>query len=205
MKAIVLTILTAALTVFITVGAFALPAGEFSASDEAGEVLMVFAAQRKQPHPTFTTNKDSLDTVWIFFADGDFRQFVIMDGVFALFSSGTYSQGPESHIEINRTRKYMEGAGLQDYSSVHPYTLDTEEYVQLVIPGKKESPVSAVYGSIEHDETPDTYWIFYSDETFEQYGAPEGFFVLLDEGPGTFGSLFGTDQSGYTALFADPQ
>ena len=37
----------------------------------------------------------------------------------------------ESIIRINRTRKYMEGVGLQDYSSVHPYTLDLDEYLHI--------------------------------------------------------------------------
>ena len=56
-----------------------------------------------------------------------------MDQKARLFSEGTYhcSMNDESIIRINRTRKYMEGVGLQDHSSVHPYTLDLDEYLHI--------------------------------------------------------------------------
>lgn len=115
------------------------PAVPFSISDNDSEVCMILAALRKQPHPTFTTNKDNLDTVWIFFNNGEFLQYVTMDQEIRLFSCGTYSPITDKELDIHRTGKYMEGAGFGPYRSVHPYILHVDEYVHLFA-GQKEVP-----------------------------------------------------------------
>ena len=56
MRKVILVILCTLLAVLFSVNVYALPVGEFPLSNEGTEVLTVFAAQRKQPHPTFTTN-----------------------------------------------------------------------------------------------------------------------------------------------------
>ena len=115
------------------------PEDAFSVSDNSSEVCMILAALRKQPHPTFTTNKDNLDTVWIFFNNGEFLQYVTMDQELRLFSCGTYSPITDEELDIHRTGKYMEGAGFGPYRSVHPYILHIDEYV-LLFAGQKEVP-----------------------------------------------------------------
>lgn len=108
-----------------------MPAEAFADSDDDAEICMVLAALRKQPHPTFTTNKDNLDTVWIFYTNGEFLQFVDMDQEICLFSCGTYAPISDRELAIHRTGKYMEGAGFGPYSSIHPYTLHVDEYTLL--------------------------------------------------------------------------
>ena len=142
MKKIILLLLSLSL-IFICCGAFAALAEElpleslpspveaFAISDSGSEVCMILAALRKQPHPTFTTNKDNLDTVWIFFNNGEFLQYVTMDQEIRLFSCGTYSPITDKELDIHRTGKYMEGAGFGPYRSVHPYILHVDEYVLL--------------------------------------------------------------------------
>ena len=133
MKKIVLLLLSLFL-IFTYCGTSKTPAEEllpdYLASPES-EVCMILAALKKQPHPTFTTNKDNLDTVWIFFNNGEFLQYVTMEREIRLFSCGTYSPITDEEFDIHRTAKYMEGAGFGPYRSVHPYTLHVDEYVLL--------------------------------------------------------------------------
>jgi hypothetical protein len=75
---------------------FQMPLAEMSAqapvqASERLEVLAIFAGCNKQAHPTFTNNADNLDTIWILFTNGEFSQFVVMDGIYQLFSCGTFA------------------------------------------------------------------------------------------------------------------
>jgi len=116
---------------FVSIRTYAMSDGDISSETQEEEIAAILAARNKQPHPTFTTKKDSLDTVWVLFANGDFVQYVTMDDELRIFSRGTYSRNEDQSIHITRTQKYMEGAGLREYHSVHPYTLDPDAYEQL--------------------------------------------------------------------------
>jgi len=180
MKKIILSVLSVFIVLTITRAVYAMPAGETQspADNEGVSVTAVLSAVNKQPHPTFTTDINNLDTVWIFFDDGSFKQFVNMDDQILMFSCGTCSGESDNTIIINRTRKYMEGAGVRDYSSVHKYILNTDEYTELLNPADKDVKASAVFAGIAvqpyadgsgSEVLLDTCWIFYSDGSFEQF------------------------------------
>ena len=87
-----------------------------------------------------------LDTWWIYFSDGTFVQFAILEDKVVLFSEGVYklSDGssfgyevtPEKDvITIQRTKKYVKDS-LQEYHSSHDYELSTLGLVRIVSIGQ---------------------------------------------------------------------
>jgi hypothetical protein len=83
-----------------------------------------------------------LDTWWIYYSDGTFEQFAILEDKVILFSEGTYTLGEGSSfayekkadtsdmITIRRTKKYQSGS-LAVYESSHEYELSTLGFVRI--------------------------------------------------------------------------
>lgn len=183
------------------------------------QVAAVFAAPDIQPCPDEDGETDMLDCIWVYYTDGTFEQFAETEDRVELFSSGTYELvgdtdfvvgdpgGDRDEIVIRRDRKYARGKGLAEYSSEHTYELGALGFTQLYAPGNPERQVTAIfYGDdrqpfTEEDgdrEMLDTWWIYYSDGTFEQFAVVEDRVVLFSEGTYTLGegSSFVYEKSG---------
>ena len=111
------------------------------------KVAAVFYGCDKQPHLGSDGDQKNLDTWWIYYTDGTFEQFAIMDDDPAdrvvLFSEGEYQlregssfayehAGEADYITIHRTKKYTRG-GLTSYDSIHEYELGTLGFVRIVV------------------------------------------------------------------------
>ena len=106
------------------------------------QVTAVFYGDDKQPFTEQDGDREMLDTWWIYYSDGTFAQFAILDDVVVLFSEGVYkladggSFGYEQTsgndvITIERTKKYTTD-GLQEYHSTHDYELGMLGLVRIV-------------------------------------------------------------------------
>lgn len=203
MKKAAQMIIMMVLAVLLCTSVHAAPAGEFPTGYDEGRVQMILAGRRMQVYPV---EKDSLDTVWIFFEGGEFRQFVIMEQEVRMFSCGRFAL-EDGEVLIERTGKYMEGAGFGEYRSVHPYVMDVEEYAQVAAAGNAWDEnlqgaaddagrdVAAVYWGVDASEgASDMLRIEYEDgnvvcykgidgyrEAADNAGADGGEYVLLYE------------------------
>ncbi len=110
------------------------------------QVTAVFYGDDKQPFTKKDGGQDMLDTWWIYFSDGTFVQFAILEDKVVLFSEGVYklSDGssfgyevtPEKDvITIQRTKKYVKDS-LREYHSSHDYELSTLGLVRIVSIGQ---------------------------------------------------------------------
>ena len=110
------------------------------------QVTAAFYGDDKQPFTKKDGGQDMLDTWWIYFSDGTFVQFAILEDKIVLFSEGVYklSDGssfgyevtPEKDvITIQRTKKYVKDS-LQEYHSSHDYELSTLGLVRIVSIGQ---------------------------------------------------------------------
>ena len=181
----VLSVLLLLLILIMHTTVFARPAQEVSPYPEEGaHILAVFAGHNKQPRPTFTAVNDSLDTVWVFFTDGLFRQYVRMDGDIMLYSCGQFddSTGDFSDVNIIRTQKYMEGAGFLDYRSIHPYRFHGAEYVQLAAEGKETGILSVRWGK---EGDPEIWLVCLQDDTCLIYTVSDGEIIQEPTGKNT--------------------
>jgi len=110
------------------------------------KVAAVFYGCDKQPHLGLDGDQKLLDTWWIYYTNGTFEQFAIVDDDPAkkvvLFSEGEYqlregssfayeSAGEADFITIHRTKKYTQG-GLTSYDSTHDYELGALGFARIV-------------------------------------------------------------------------
>ncbi len=173
--------------------------------DEERTVVAVFAKEDAQAYTYSDGERDYLDTLWVYYSDGTFRQYAELGDDVVLFSCGTYSlvdgdfiYGSDEEdfgdIVIKRERKYVNGE-LTDYSSEHTYDLGSLGFVQLYAYGTDPSSVEAVFYGLDkqllvntegENDFLDTCWIYYSDMTFEQYAVVGDEMVLFSRGTYSF-------------------
>ena len=81
--------------------------------------------------------EEYLPTIWLYYDDGTFEQYAVIDGVNdILFSRGDYSVTSDSFandyvLTIHRTQKYQDGTGLTDYDSTHDYVLGELGFIRI--------------------------------------------------------------------------
>ncbi len=176
----------------------------------------MFAAADIQPYTEASGETEKLDSIWIYYTDGAFEQFAEVDDSALLFSAGTYelvddadfiyeNPGAGNGQIIIRREKKLNANGLEDYQSENTYELGTLGFKQLYAPNTYRQIRAVFYGCdkqpyVESDgdqETLDTWWIYYSDGTFEQ-------FAILDDEPADKVVLFseGEYQLGEDSSFA---
>ena len=177
-----------------------LPSAAFATTEapEGADVISAFADQRKQPFTRKDGIIENLDTIWVYFTDGSFVQYALIEDTPVVFSEGTYefekngdfllheSEGDCGDIVLRRSSKYVDGEGLKDYSSEHTYRLDELGFRQIVTPVDAEKGVAAIFCGPEKQpykgENLDTYWIYYDDMTFAQYACIDNDPTLFSEG-----------------------
>ena len=159
------------------------------------EVAAMFAAPDIQPYTEADGNKEMLDSIWIYYTNGTFEQFADIDGSVLLFSAGTYELLNEANFVyentdsgngqiIIRREKKLSANGLESYQSEHTYDLGTLGFTQLYAPNHDRKVAAVFYGCdkqpyVESDgdqEMLDTWWIYYTNGTFEQ-------FAIMDDDP----------------------
>lgn len=171
-------------------------------------VAAVFAAPDIQPYTDGDGETDQIDSIWIYYTDGTFEQFAEVEDHVVMFSSGTHellgdadfvfspSDGDREEIVIRREKKYSHDKGLAEYHSEHTYQTGTLGFTQLYSPANPDRQVSAIFYGIEKQpfteedgdqEMLDTWWIYYSDGTFEQFAILEDKVILFSEGTYTLG------------------
>ena len=112
-------------------------------------VVTVFFGDDKQPYTKEDGSQEMIDTAWIYFDDGSFRQYAEVeekDGDhWVVFSQGTYAFADDGHfvcetdesehgtIILTRTDKYQAGKGLSAYDSVNEFNLGTLGFIQLLV------------------------------------------------------------------------
>ncbi len=186
-KALLLIALSLVLTLFVSC---ATKSGTVSDGDKTRVISSIFTKEEGQSYVEKDGEMDYLDTMWIYYTDGTFEQFVEHDDTVILFSKGAYSltggdfvyedgEKDFGDITIKREMKYV-GGKLTSYSSVHTYDLGSLGFDQLYVLDDESKTVEAVFFGeeqqlfIEMDgdkEYLDTVWIYYSDMTFEQYAS----------------------------------
>lgn len=160
-------------------------------------IVSVYAKESAQPYKGY----DNLDTIWVYYSDDTFEQYAELDDDIVLFSTGTYElidgddfyfeEGEPMDIIISRNQKYQNGA-LSEYSSEHTYDLGTLGFEQLYGYSNEEGRIAeAIFYGLDKqpylDESGekdmlDTCWIYYSDDTFEQYAEVDDDIVLFSAG-----------------------
>ena len=112
---------------------------------EGADVAAVFAAQQKQPFTRADGSVTNQDTIWIYFTDGSFVQYALIDDEHVVFSEGNFalSEGADflfeeneadyGTITISRTMKFQPGLNYSEYASEHSYGLKTLGFTQLVL------------------------------------------------------------------------
>ncbi len=177
--------------------------------DDAKDIAQIYLGAKKQPFTNAKGVESYLDTVWIYYTDGSFEQYAITGQEAVLFSAGTYELGegagfkhfdePEanSNITINRQYKYTAESGLQDYESSHVYNLGSmgfdSIYTREVLPEyvKDGVSVATVFAAAQGQpyvglgkgtQYLDTFWVCYSDDSFEQFVELDGGFRAFARG-----------------------
>ena len=178
-------------------------ADQFDPVKSGVTVESVFAGVERQP----ITDEDGdiiteEDTIWIYYSDGTFEQFVDLDGKTVLFSTGTYEfseggdftyeEGASSNgkITIVRNKKYQSGLGLAPYHSSHTFDLGTLGFTQVYAPDPDRQVASIFFGNDMQpyaEETGDagkidTWWIYFNDGSFQQYAEVGEDAVLFSTG-----------------------
>ena len=112
------------------------------------EVISIFSGNDKQPFTEEDGEQDMIDTTWIYFNDGTFKQYAEVEendqDQIVLFSLGTYEfedggdfvfedKSDHDRITISRTQKYQIRKGLVPYESTHTYELGTLGFTQLSV------------------------------------------------------------------------
>jgi len=166
------------------------------------DVAAAFAAPAVQPYTGKNGNQEMADTIWVYYTDGTFEQFAEADGEVLLFSIGTYeltggtgfSDDPsgtgKGQITIRREKKYTADGGLADHNSEATYKLGTLGFTQLYTPDAERKAVAVFYGDDKQpwtgeDGQPkmlDTWWIYFSDGSFEQYAVLDNRVILFSQG-----------------------
>lgn len=168
-------------------------------------VTAVFVKEDAQAYTEADGDNEKLDTIWIYYSDCTFEQFVELDDDIELFSKGSYTltQGgdfvlkddePVVNITIRRSHKFQSGL-LEEYLSEHTYDLGTLGFDQLYAYDNDSRRVEAVFYGIEKQpfvesdgerEMLDTVWIYFNDMTFEQYAWLDDEMVLFSTGTYAF-------------------
>lgn len=118
----------------------------FARADEAANgpsVAAIYLGVEKQAFVEKDGDTDHLDTVWVYFDDMTFTQYVFDDDAAFVFSTGTYKfedngsfnydaqADAKASITITREQKYNATEGLAPYDSVHTYDLGTLGYLKI--------------------------------------------------------------------------
>lgn len=188
------------LVALILLLAFPLTAyGEPVLPNDGVDIAAIYAQQEKQPFTRAGGNILFLDTIWIFLTDGTFVQYAFLEDDPIVFSLGTYrfedggsflpvdKDADGGSLIITRSAKYAAGTGLANYSSEHSYSLKNLGFTELYYAGEEGKTVEAIFAGCNkqtfgEDRMLDTYWIFYSDMSFEQYACLGSTLLLFSEG-----------------------
>ena len=109
-----------------------------------------------------------LPTLWLYFDDGSFRQYALLEGrETVLFSTGDYKVNgafaeEDPTLLLHRTQKYADGKGLAAYDSTHAYSIRELGYLRIcpageaeplpLVPAFEETPAAAYGGGDSLDE-----------------------------------------------------
>ena len=91
------------------------------------ELRAVYMQADKQLLVRTDGTEEYLPTVWFYYSDGTFEQFVVHSELpDMLFSSGDYKTSDSTFsdgavLTVHRIRKYQDGTGLAPYDSLHDY------------------------------------------------------------------------------------
>ncbi len=175
-----------------------------SEKKEERYVSAIFQKEEAQKYIEDDEEAEFLDTIWIYYSDGTFEQYAMMDDTAVLFSSGTYAvvsgsfaslpEGEETSITIRRSSKYQNGE-FAAYSSEHMYDLGTLGFDEIYAYRENGHRIEAVFFGddrqlfVESDgdrEMLDTIWIYYDDMSFEQFALLDGHMRLFSRGSYAF-------------------
>lgn len=149
---------------------------------ETANVEAVFVKDEGQMFVQENGSISMLDTAWVYYSNLTFEQYAIIDDEVKLFSQGTYrfeegsdfdpSNSEKDLIYITRSTKYNAQNGLQPYQSEHLYDLYNLGYTQIMNREKDAHMIAAFLGAANQpygDEMVDSLWLYYGDQSFEQY------------------------------------
>lgn len=149
---------------------------------ETANVEAVFVKDEGQMFVQENGSISMLDTAWVYYSNLTFEQYAIIDDEVKLFSQGTYrfeegsdfdpSNSEKDLINITRSTKYNAQDGLQPYQSEHLYDLYNLGYTQILNREKDAHLIAAFLGAANQpygDEMVDSLWLYYGDQSFEQY------------------------------------
>ena len=149
---------------------------------ETVNVEAVFVKDEGQMFVQENGSISMLDTAWVYYSNLTFEQYAIIDDEVILFSQGTYrfeegsdfdpSNSEKDLINITRSTKYNAQNGLQPYQSEHLYDLYNLGYTQILNREKDAHMIAAFLGAANQpygDEMVDSLWLYYGDQSFEQY------------------------------------
>ena len=149
---------------------------------ETANVEAVFVKDEGQMFVQENGSISMLDTAWVYYSNLTFEQYAIIDDEVILFSQGTYrfeegsdfdpSNSEKDLINITRSTKYNAQNGLQPYQSEHLYDLYNLGYTQILNREKDAHMIAAFLGAANQpygDEMVDSLWLYYGDQSFEQY------------------------------------
>lgn len=149
---------------------------------ETANVEAVFVKDEGQMFVQENGSISVLDTAWVYYYNLTFEQYAIIDDEVKLFSQGTYrfeegsdfdpSNSEKDLIYITRSTKYNAQDGLQPYQSEHLYDLYNLGYTQILNREKDAQMIAAFLGAANQpygDEMVDSLWLYYGDQSFEQY------------------------------------
>ena len=149
---------------------------------ETVNVEAVFVKDEGQMFVQENGSISMLDTAWVYYSNLTFEQYAIIDDEVILFSQGTYrfeegsdfdpSNSEKDLIYITRSTKYNAQDGLQPYQSEHLYDLYNLGYTQILNREKDAQMIAAFLGAANQpygDEMVDSLWLYYGDQSFEQY------------------------------------
>lgn len=149
---------------------------------ETVNVEAVFVKDEGQMFVQENGSISMLDTAWVYYSNLTFEQYAIIDDEVKLFSQGTYrfeegsdfdpSNSEKDLINITRSTKYNAQDGLQPYQSEHLYDLYNLGYTQILNREKDAHMIAAFLGAANQpygDEMVDSLWLYYGDQSFEQY------------------------------------
>lgn len=149
---------------------------------ETANVEAVFVKDEGQMFVQENGSISMLDTAWVYYSNLTFEQYAIIDDEVKLFSQGTYrfeegsdfdpSNSEKDMIYITRSTKYNAQDGLQPYQSEHLYDLYNLGYTQILNREKDAHMIAAFLGAANQpygDEMVDSLWLYYGDQSFEQY------------------------------------
>ena len=149
---------------------------------ETANVEAVFVKDEGQMFVQENGSISMLDTAWVYYSNLTFEQYAIIDDEVILFSQGTYrfeegsdfdpSNSEKDLIYVTRSTKYNAQDGLQPYQSEHLYDLYNLGYTQILNREKDAQMIAAFLGAANQpygDEMVDSLWLYYGDQSFEQY------------------------------------